>query len=157
MIRATMPEDTPALLALTEGTEVFLPADVETLRGVLDDYHEADWTDDHRCITYEQEGQVIGFAYYAPAAMTDRTWELWWIVVGKHIQARGVGGELLRYAEDDIGRQGGRLLVLETSSLPSYERTRRFYLKNGYDVMAILKDYYADDHDMVIFRKRITR
>ena len=54
----------------------------------------------HRSITYEKEGQVIGFAYYAPAAMTDRTWYVYWIAVSKQIQARGVGQELLRYVEE---------------------------------------------------------
>ena len=32
--------------------------------------------------------------------MTDRTWHLWWIVVGKNIQARGVGSQLLAHAEE---------------------------------------------------------
>jgi hypothetical protein len=47
------------------------------------------------------------------------------------------------------------MLFLETSSLPSYELTRRFYVKNHYEVAAVLKDYYADNHDMVVFRKRL--
>jgi ribosomal protein S18 acetylase RimI-like enzyme len=155
MIRPTIPEDTPALLAITQGTELFLPADLEALRSVLHDYHHSEYSEEHCSVTYEQDGQVIGFAYYAPAAMTDRTWYLWWIVVNKQIQARGVGGEMLRYVEDDIRAQQGRLLLLETSSLPSYELTRRFYLKKKYDVLAILNDYYADGHDMVVFRKRL--
>ena len=109
----------------------------------------------HRCFTYEDNGQIIGFVYYAPAAMTDRTWYLWWIVVSKQIQARGVGGQLLQQAEDGARRENGRLMMVETSGLPSYELTRRFYLKNGYDQAAVLKDYYADGHDMVVFRKRL--
>jgi ribosomal protein S18 acetylase RimI-like enzyme len=156
MIRPTRPDDTPVVLALTEGTEVFAPADIDALRGVLDDYHKGQDVEDHRAITFEEHGQVIGFAYYARAPMTDRTWDLWWIVVGKQTQARGVGGKLLHHVEDDVKAHQGRLLLLETSSLPSYEKTRRFYLKHGYDVLAVLADYYADGHDMVIFRKRMS-
>jgi ribosomal protein S18 acetylase RimI-like enzyme len=156
MIRETRLEDTSALLAITQGTDMFQPADVEALQAVLHDYHHSEYSEEHCCVTYEQDGQVIGFAYYAPASMTDRTWYLWWIVVSKQIQARGIGGQLLRHVEDDLRSQRGRLLLLETSSLPSYELTRRFYLKNGYDILAVLKDYYADGHDMVVFRKRLS-
>ena len=96
---------------------------------------------------------MAGFAYYAPAAMTDRTWYLYWIAVSKQIQARGVGGKLLRHAEEDIKKANGRLFLIETSSLPQYDLTRKFYLKHGYEQHAVLRDYYADGDDMVIFRK----
>jgi ribosomal protein S18 acetylase RimI-like enzyme len=155
MIRPTLPADTPALLALTEGTGLFSPADLEVLDSVLTAYHDENAAEGHRCVTLEDEGRVIGFAYYAPAALTDRTWELWWIVVGKQTQGRGVGGQLLRHVEEDMRAQNGRLLMVETSSLPSYELTRRFYVKQGYDEAAVLKDYYADGHDMVLYRKRL--
>jgi ribosomal protein S18 acetylase RimI-like enzyme len=45
--------------------------------------------------------------------------------------------------------------LIETSSLPHYGLTRKFYLKHGYEQTAILKDYYADGDDMVVFRKRM--
>ncbi len=155
MIRPTLPGDTPALLELTEGTGLFSPADLEVLDSVLTAYHDENAAEGHRCVSYEAEGRVIGFAYYAPAALTDRTWELWWIVVGKQTQARGVGGLLLRHVEEAARAENGRLMMVETSSLPSYELTRRFYLKNGYEVAAVLKDYYADGHDLVYYRKRL--
>jgi ribosomal protein S18 acetylase RimI-like enzyme len=155
MIRPTVPADTPALLDLTRGTGLFSALDMQALQEVLDDYHREsrDWG--HLCATYEQDGQIIGYVYYAPAAMTENTWYLWWIAVSRQIQARGIGGELLKYAEDDARRHQGRLMLIETSSLPSYDLTRRFYLKHGYEQHAVLRDYYADGHDMVIFRKRL--
>jgi ribosomal protein S18 acetylase RimI-like enzyme len=85
--------------------------------------------------------------------MTERTWYLYWIAVSKRTQARGIGGKLLRYAEDDIRAKSGRVLFIETSSLPHYELTRRFYLKHGYEQAAVLRDYYSDGDDMVVFRK----
>ena len=70
------------------------------------------------------------------------------------MHARGQGGTLLRHAEEDIRTLGGRVLFIETSSLPHYELTRRFYLKQGYELEATLRDYYAAGDDMVIFRKK---
>ncbi len=121
---------------------------------MLDDYHATNRDAGHRAVTLEGDGGPIGFAYYAPAAMTDRTWYLWWIAVAKMTQARGLGTELLRAVEEEIGREGGRMLLIETSSLPHYEPTRRFYLKHGYEETARLRDYYADADDLVVFRKR---
>jgi GNAT superfamily N-acetyltransferase len=155
MIRPTVPGDTPELLAITRGTEVFKPLELVALEEVLDDYHAQEQAHGHRSLTYEQAGRPIGFAYYAPAAMTDRTWYLYWIVVAKTTQARGIGGQLLRTAEAEIARLGGRLLLIETSSLPHYEPTRRFYAKHGYEVACQLADFYADGDDLVVFRKRV--
>ena len=87
--------------------------------------------------------------------MTDRTWILWWIVVDRTVQAQGIGGELLRYVEAAVRLVAGRQLLVETSSLPKYEPTRRFYLKYGYSQVAALKDYYAEGDDLLYFCKRM--
>src|SRR5438309_8361337 len=144
MIRPTVPEDTPSLVTLAEGTTVFKPMEIQALREVLDDYHAHEKEIGHRCVTYEKNGKIIGFAYYAPAAMTDRMWYLYWIAVKKDTQARGVGGKMLRYVEEDVGKKKGRLFLIETSSMPHYEPTRNFYLKHKYQQAAVLKDFYAD-------------
>jgi ribosomal protein S18 acetylase RimI-like enzyme len=156
MIRPTLPADTPTLLALTQQTGVFKPLEINALKEVLDDYHAANHAHGHRAVTYEQNGQVLGYAYFAPAAMTDRTWYLYWIAVTKTTQARGIGSQLLGHVETEIRAANGRALFIETSSLPHYEPTRRFYLKQGYEVTGVLRDYYADGDDMVVFRKRLT-
>jgi ribosomal protein S18 acetylase RimI-like enzyme len=155
MIRPTAPADAPALAALTAGTGVFKPHEIDALREVLADYFAAHHHHGHRAVTDERHGEITGYAYYAPAAMTDRTWYLYWIAVKKETHAKGVGSGLLRHAEEEIRRLDGRVLFIETSSLPHYEPTRRFYLKHGYEVMGVLRDYYADGDDMVVFRKRL--
>jgi ribosomal protein S18 acetylase RimI-like enzyme len=157
MIRLTIPEDTPSLLALAEGTKVFKPLEIVALREVLDDYHSHEKEIGHRCVTFEKEGAILGFAYYAPAPMTDRTWDLWWIAVKKDTHARGIGSQLLKFVEEDIGKNNGRLVLIETSSLPHYGLTRKFYLKHGYEQAAVLKDHYADGDDLVIFRRRMMK
>jgi GNAT superfamily N-acetyltransferase len=156
MIRPTTPEETTLLVNLTEATGLFKPLEVEALTEVFADYFGGNWEYGHRSVTADQDGMVMGFAYYAPAAMTDRTWYLYWIAVRKDVQARGIGGALLRYVENDIRHlHQGRLFLIETSSLPHYEPTRRFYLKHGYEQLAVLGDFYADGDDMVVFRKRL--
>jgi ribosomal protein S18 acetylase RimI-like enzyme len=86
--------------------------------------------------------------------MTDRTWYLYWIAVEKLAHGRGIGARLMRLVEESIAGAGGRQLLIETSSLPNYDATRRFYLKQGYELAATVPDYYADRDSMVVFRKR---
>jgi GNAT superfamily N-acetyltransferase len=155
MIRPAVPGDTPTLISLAEETAMFRPVEIKALREVLDDYYKENQAEGHRAIAYEIDGQTLGFAYYAPAEMADRTWQLYWIVVQKARQSRGIGKELIRFVEDDIRRQRGRLLFIETSSMPHYEPTRRFYLKLGYEQHALLRDFYTDGDSMVVFRKSL--
>ncbi len=152
-LRPTTPDDTDTLVAITDATGLFRPIEVEALREVLDDYHAANHEHGHRSVTWVDNGVVLGFAYFAPAAMTDRSWYLYWIVVRKDVQAKGIGSKLLRHAEDEIRKSDGRVLFIETGSLPYYDLTRKFYLKNGYTQDAVLQDFYADGDSMVVFRK----
>jgi GNAT superfamily N-acetyltransferase len=156
MIRPTVPEDTPALVELARETGVFKPEEIVALREVLDDYHAGAASRGHRSVTSVRDGRVVGFAYFAPAAMTDRTWYLYWIAVDRSVHARGLGSELLHHAEDEARSAGCRLFLIETSSLPHYEPTRRFYARHGYPVSCVVRDYYADGDAMVVFAKRLT-
>jgi len=155
MIRPTTPADTDRLIELTAATGFFHPHEVETLGGVLADYFAAA-SDDHACYVTEADGRIGGYVYIGTEEMSDRTWYVWWIAVDPAGQGKGTGRELLRFAEDEARRRGGRVMFIETSGLPVYEPTRRFYLKNGYHQEAVLRDYYRDGDDLVVFRKRLS-
>jgi len=44
---------------------------------------------------------------------------------------QGTGGQLMRRVEDDLRARGQRLLLVLTSGLESFARTRAFYDKHG--------------------------
>jgi GNAT superfamily N-acetyltransferase len=156
VIRPTRPADTKPLLALAASTSVFKPHEIQALDEVLCDFHATNHRLEHQSITYEAHGEILGFAYYAPAAMTDRTWYLYWIAVTKQIQAKGIGTKLLKHVEQDIAARRGRILLIETSSLPHYDLTRQFYVKHHYVQAAVIADFYADGDDLVVFSKRFS-
>lgn len=154
MIRPTEPTDTPALVEVARGTGVFRPTEIVALQEVLDDYHARERINGHLAVTCEHDGRPVGFAYYAPSAMSERGWYLWWIAVERARRGEGLGSELLRHAEDEVRDAGARLMIIETSGQPRYEPTRRFYLAHGYQVAAVIKDFYADGDDQVVFIRR---
>jgi GNAT superfamily N-acetyltransferase len=151
MIRPTIAAETPDVVRLAEESGAFTAQEVQDLRERLDAYPERHASDNHQALTAEQAGRPAGLAYYAPVAMTDRTWSIYWLVPG----TPAVGAELLRHAEDDARRRGARLLVAETSSRSSQEAVHRLYTAHGYEAGAVLPDFYADGEDQVLYRKRL--
>lgn len=154
-IRPATPADTPTLCALTAGTGVFKPHEIDVLREVLDEFHAGSTGPDHAAVVAEDGGRIVGYAYYAPDVMTDRTWYLYWIAVDAGVQGRGVGRAIMRHVEDDVRARSGRLMLIETSSLPHSEGTRQFYTRIDYEVTGVIRDFYSDGDSMVVFRKRL--
>jgi ribosomal protein S18 acetylase RimI-like enzyme len=152
MIRPSTPKDAPALIDLAVSSGLFMPDETQELAGVLANYFDGNLGPDHSWIS-DDDGELVGGAYYAPEPMADRTWNLYMIAVRPDRQRQGRGVVLLRHVEQALRARGGRLLLVETSGLASFERTRGFYRKCGYDEEARIRDFYKQGDDKVIFRK----
>src|ERR1700704_605786 len=74
----------------------------------------------------EDASILHGFVCLGPTPLTKGTFDLYWIVVDTAAHRRGHGKALLKYAEQEVRRHGGRLLLIETSSLDTYRQTREF-------------------------------
>ncbi|MEZ6140279.1 MAG: GNAT family N-acetyltransferase [Zavarzinella sp.] len=156
MIQETTANDHIAILQLTRNTGMFKDLEVDTLEEVLLDYENA-VEYGHCCYTlFDENGEgVLGFIYFAPIAMTEGSWEVWWIVVDKNVQGQGYGKKLMSFAEEMILEFEGRLMMMDTSSLPHYAPTRDFYQNLGYQEVAHVPDYYAEGDGKVIFWKKL--
>jgi GNAT superfamily N-acetyltransferase len=94
-----------------------------------------------------------GFACYGPTPLTEGVYDLYWIVVDPGAQKKGIGQYLLQYVEREVKKQGGRMLLIETSSQESYGATIRFYERNCYQLAARIKDFYRIADDKLVFSK----
>lgn len=155
MIRPTTPDDTAALIALADATGLFQPNDLDELGEVLAGYFGGNLGHDHFWVT-DDDGEPVGVAYYAPERMTDGTWNLYLIAVRPDRQGQGRGAALLRYVEQTLTARGERLLLVETSGLASFERTRTFYRKCGYDEEARIRDFYSAGNDKIVYCKALS-
>lgn len=154
-IRETLESEVESLVRFASATGVFKPVEIDMLQEVFDDYFAGDVDPADRCVALVEGSEPVGFAYFGPAEMTATTWELWWIVVNPAVQRRGIGKQLLNHVERESRAAGGTLLYIDTSSLPAYEPTRLFYLRNGYEQEAVLRDFYAVGDSKVLFRKQL--
>lgn len=153
MIQPVIPEDLEAIITLVVAAEMFPPHEAEVLRQVLADYFSGHTDEGDMWVTDKEVDKLRGVAYYGPALMADRTWYLYMIAVQPESQGRGYGTALLQYVENTLRTNSQRLLLVETSGLPKYERSRAFYGKCGYEEEARIRDFYTVGDDKIVFRK----
>ncbi len=106
-------------------------------------------------LTREVDGVPVAIAYCAHEPLTEGTYNLYLIAVHQTHQSKGIGAELVSHIESLLRLMGKRILIVETSGLPEFERTRRFYDHCQYERMAVIRDFYKDGDDKVIFWKKL--
>ena len=154
MIRSANSDDKTDLMALAEAIGLFEANELDEMSGMLSEYFDGNLGSDHFWIADDDSG-IQGAAYYAPEVLAGGTWNLYFIGVQPNCQGKGRGTLLLRYVEQHLKERGERLLLVETSGLDSFEQTRTFYRKNGYEQEARIRDYYKAGEDKIIFRKAL--
>ena len=111
-------------------------------RGVASGYHMLLAVDASTADGADRRDHPLGFACFGPVPCTEGSWHLYWVVVDKGMQGRGLGRIIQAEAERRIRAMGGRKLFLETSDRPQYAPTRGFYESRGFREEARLADYY---------------
>ena len=154
MIRSVLPSDTDDALALCEASSLFQPDELAEVREMLGAALDGSLGPDHHWLVDDDDG-LASVAYLAPETFAEGVWNLHLIAVDPACQGEGRGTAMLRHVEDGLAERGERLLLIETSGLGSFEQTRAFYRKNGYDEEARIRDFYEAGDDKVVFRKAL--
>jgi ribosomal protein S18 acetylase RimI-like enzyme len=142
----------PALKQVIEGMELF-PSEMldEMANGFLGGGETAEFW-----LTYDDGNGPVALAYCSPERMTDGTWNLLLIAVDPRRHGQRLGAALMTHVERRLAEQGERILLVETSGLPAFERTRGFYHHIGYHEEARIRDYYQAGEDKIVFRKALS-
>lgn len=106
-------------------------------------------------LTKEVNSVPVIIAYCAPEKLTNGTYNLYLIAVHKEYQGNGEGSAMMSYIEASLRSGGNRVLIVETSGLPEFEQTRRFYDQCKYERMAVIRDFYKEGEDKIIFWKKL--
>jgi ribosomal protein S18 acetylase RimI-like enzyme len=145
----------PRVEEILRRTGVFRDDEIDTALEVLDAFFTHPERDYATLGAFTPDGRLLGYVCWGPTPCTRGTWDVYWIAVEPGTQSTGVGTRLLAEVERRLARENARLVIVETSSLPGYEPTRRFYLRRGYDEVARVPDFYQPGDDRVIYAKRI--
>jgi D-alanine-D-alanine ligase len=156
-IRRLLKGERPQLLAMTQACNMFRPDEIEVADEILMEAERDGEAGHYRTFVAERDGQLLGWSSHGRVPQTDATFDLYWIVVAPAAQNLGIGKQLMQLVEDDVRREQGRWLLLETSSTPEYVPTRRFYERLGYHVVDEIEDFYRMGDGRVTFGKRFDR
>lgn len=146
--------DKPALMRILRDTPEFKPVEVQVAEELIDAYLESPATSGYFVLIAE-DGSLAGYICYGPTPLTEGTFDVYWMAVARNRRGQGIGGALLKAAEARIREIKGRLSVIETSTMDSYENTRRFYLGQGYQEIATIPDFYAPGDGKLMLIKRL--
>ena len=139
------------MLSVARETGLFQPDELEGIAAMAGAHFQGE-TDESRWDVLDDEG-VSAVAYYAPEPFTEGVWNLYMLVVDPAQHGKGQGQALVRHVEDEVAKVGARVLLIETSGVPEFERQRSFYEKLGYEREATVRDYYGPGDDKVIYWK----
>jgi GNAT superfamily N-acetyltransferase len=154
LIRPMNKRDKPVASRILKNTPEFTPAEVDLAEEVMEAYLYNPAGSGYYILVAVIDTQVAGYVCYGPTPITEGTWDVYWIAVERSLQGQGVGKKLMAAAEDEIKKAGGRLILVETSSKPGYEKTNLFYQRIGYIEACRIKDFYMIGDDQVIYEKR---
>jgi len=146
IVEPATPNDRQGILAVTANIDIFTEEEKDTVRELWDDRENG-----YYFLVARENGQVIGYSCFGERALTQGTYDLFWIAVDPSVRRLGVGKTLMRASEAAIRARDGRLLVVETSGLDKYESTRKFYQAAGYEKEAVIRDFYRVGDDLVIY------
>jgi ribosomal protein S18 acetylase RimI-like enzyme len=156
MITTAIESDGPQIHSINTSVGVFSQEEVECVDELWEEYlAQGSEKSGYYFLVDREDGHTLGYACFGPRALTDQTYDLYWIAVDANTHRGGIGRGLLSASEEAIRKLGGRLLIVETSGLPKYAPTRAFYVATHYTLEATLKDFYSDGDDLVIFTKHL--
>ncbi len=105
----------------------------------------------HFIFAEDAAGRVVSYTCFGPIPCTVSSYDLYWIATHNDCRGKGFGAHVMAKTIEAVKNMGGSKLVLNTSGQDMYKPTQGFYHKCGFELEAILKNYYAKGDDCLIF------
>ena len=150
-IRPVTKSDIDGLKQVVDSSELF-PS--EYLDEMISDFFDNPDTQDI-WFTYIDNNKQVAIGYCVPEKFTDGTYNLLAIGVSRDTQRKGIASQMMNYIEQRLKQNDGRILIVETSSDDAQIGARNFYKKIGYIQAAVIKDFWKDGEDKIVFWKKL--
>jgi len=154
MIRKLVEDDRDKIKSILIDTNNFNDEEINIAIELVNIYINDESQKDYEIFVDDENG-IRGYVCIGPRPLTVGTYDLYWIAVNPKVQSKGIGSGLIRFVEDNLKQKKGRLILIETSGKSSYEKERKFYEKNLYEMLVNIKDFYNIGDSLVIYGKYI--
>jgi GNAT superfamily N-acetyltransferase len=147
------PADRTGIEEILRSTEYFYEFEIETALEIADETLSRGEQSGYYWMKIIDEDGLVAFANYGKNAFSTHSWDLYWIAVHQNSRNKKLGSVLLKAIEDDVRQLKGKILWIETSGRPLYASTEGFYIRNGYELQASLKEFYGPGDPKQIYAK----
>jgi len=155
MVLPSTAADRPAIREILLHSGLFEPGDADCVDEMFGHALAKPGPDNYRFLSGWLDGSMSGFACYGWEALAHGTWGLFWVCTLPQARGRGLGSALLREAVRVATAEGGRLMVIHTSSTAPYAAARRLYGSQGFARIAVIPEYYKPGDDLFIYTRRL--
>jgi ribosomal protein S18 acetylase RimI-like enzyme len=150
-----IPSDIQSIEEIVRSSGFFRPNEVPVAVELVTERLEKGAKSGYEFVFIDVDENTVAYACFGLIPCTVYSYDLYWIATHEDYRGQGFGKLALREVEKTVAASGGKSIYAETSSLPKYEPTRAFYLKNNYIEKARFEDFYNDGDDKVVYFKRL--
>ncbi len=156
MIETPLAADSPEIVQLIADAGVFSDMDIDCVRELLEEYHQAPDHGGYTFLVYRSpdDRRILGMICYGATPLTKGTYDLYWLSVAPQARRSGIARQLFAAMEEDLRALKARMLVIETAGTDGYYAARQFYLSQGAQRQCTIPDFYMPGEDMVMYVKR---
>lgn len=148
--------DRETLLLIVREAGVFNEAEVKCAMELIDSCLGEEPSNDYHVQCAVDPGDIpMGYVCFGEVPLTEAVYDLYWIVVRREHRGSGVADALMEWLYGWLGERKARMVVAETSSTPLYEAARRFYRRQGFEPVAMIRDFYRVGDDKVVLVRRV--
>ncbi|MEJ5166969.1 MAG: GNAT family N-acetyltransferase [Thermoanaerobaculia bacterium] len=146
-------EDLRNLKILLKNLNTFSQEEVKVAMEMAEEFLEKGKKSDYNFFVARNDEKLLGFVCFGPTPLTKHTYDLYWIAVSKEYQRKNLGKLLLEFSEGKIKKEGGKLIIIETSSTSKYAKARKFYKKYGFKKITEIKNFYKNKDNKIVYVK----
>ncbi len=140
LVLPSTPADRPGICNILLHSGLFGPSDAQCVDEMFGQALSKPTPDNYRFLSGWLDGSMAGFACFGWEALTHGTWDLFWVCTLPEARGRGLGGALLAEAVRVACAEGGRLIVIYTSSTPAYAAARSLYESRQFVRTAVIPE-----------------
>ena len=145
-IRKAMAKDRDSIFKIFESQDT--KWDIPYARKYYDDYFN-DVNPDDMVFVGIVDGDIVAVTGYCPYADIDDVYWLNWHYTHKDFEGKGIGGKLLEYMIEILSHNARKFYVNMGWRLLNL-RALNLYLKKGFRIEAVLRDYYGEGEDQIM-------
>jgi len=150
-----IPSDQAAVGDIVASSGFFRPDEIPVAVELVSERLENGPESGYEFVFAEVNGELVSYGCFGLIPCTLCSYDFYWLATLEEYRGQGIGKIVLQEVEKAIERMGGKGIYIETSSLPKYDPTRAFYLKNGYIEKARFEDFYDVGDDKVVYVKKL--